>query len=228
MTPYSHYVLEMSLGVFGTTMGILMIRLAERYRGSQNLYWLTMWGLTCGPMSILHAHLSTIVAIPATSIIPWTYLPERLADCLFAALACWPFKILKGKFLYIKRAHWIIISVWVLWLSCVVCGIMGVPAIIKDSLVGRPQELAPLMAACMTMGILFVAHKPWGRMLYWSTCFTAIGSLAMLFSHDLYDLGFSIAHMMKPGSYFFIAITCVYAWYSEFEAQSMFRGRKIV
>jgi len=185
----------LGLGIYGMMRPIVKAR--PELKG---LYWLGQWGLWCGTLSLAHAYLSAFSHYPPESTIPLTYLPERVADSMFAMLAAYPGLDLDRKFLGLSKDTWIHLGLLTAFSVVVYLGLQGQQAMFTGA-IGRPQEMLQVLPAAIVLGRLMHVSKAFGTTMKWSTLATLLGGCSMLFSHELFDVPFKWAHTAKVLSY---------------------------
>ncbi len=160
------------------------------------LFWLEAWAGFGVLFTLIHIILASSGLPNLESIIPLTYLPERVSDSMFALFAVFPPLAAKkygGKFLALSSA---------MILFFVGAGVYAFSHVAHSAgVIGRPQELLQVIPAAIVFGRLLDMKKGFGKFLKWSTLATLIGGSVMLVSHGVFDTAFDIAHYLKIVSY---------------------------
>ena len=182
-------------------LGLLILKdlapLAKRHRETvPELFWLEAWAGFGVVFTLIHIILASSGLPNLESIIPLTYLPERISDSVFALFAVFPPKSAK------KYAHRLLGVSSALILFFVAAGVYAFENVAHSvGFIGRPQELLQVIPAAIVFGRLLDMKKGFGKFLKWSTLATLFGGSIMLLSHGVFDTAFDIAHYLKIVSY---------------------------
>ena len=192
------HIIQESIALF---LGLMILKdlapLAKSHKERlPELFWLEAWAGFGVLFTFIHIVLASSGIANLESIIPLTYLPERISDSIFALFAVFPPRSAK------KYANNLLGVSSFLILFFVAAGVYAFSHIAHfPGVIGRPQELIQVIPAAVVFGRLLDMKKGFGKFLKWSTLATLVGGSVMLFSHKVFDPAFDVAHWLKIVSY---------------------------
>lgn len=209
-----HFSIELLNVFIALTTLSLVWGLTKRHHAHEpKIFWFAAWAGTQLIFNTFHCYFSLgFHGANLASFIPYTYLVGAISDPVLAFFSVFAPNILpKFKGLSRRYIKFGLLFGYVILTSIVILLIIeSHPVAYSTGTFGRPKELLQIIPGIIVLTVIWQNNSLFSRVIKYSTLFSFLGGITMLYSRELFDLNFNAAHLLKTLSFSAMLFNALY------------------